>query len=282
MCFGTVRANQFDSLWYDGNAEISTYSLLESRYGEIRTGKRIMVFVTEPMRLSSHVKPDDKLPDNEQIKVIKLNDLRKFTTGIYDYSVMTSVFAAVEKKQSFDLNATMKVAFSSQEWCGLVYDRYVRTPDKYEGVRYSYFDREGETTYSFPAASLESEENLWLRIRELNGAYLKEGESKTLHLIPARWIIRKTHVPTKTVEVVISKGKPEVRETALGKREVVEFKWTIDTASTVVYVESHYPHRIVEFRERDGSSGKLIASKREPYWEQNRTKFDYLRKELGL
>ncbi|MBN1982369.1 MAG: hypothetical protein JW795_12625, partial [Chitinivibrionales bacterium] len=125
----TADQARFTKLWYDGNAEISTYELQESRYGELRRGIRTLVFVTEPMRLSTHIKPDAALPPAEMIRVIKMNDLRKFATGIYDYSVMTSVFTAVEEKIAYPMMGTMKVSFSSQEWCGQVFDRIVRTPD---------------------------------------------------------------------------------------------------------------------------------------------------------
>jgi hypothetical protein len=273
---------KFKNLWYDGNAEIATYSLNESRYGELRKGTRVLVFVTEPMRLATHIKPDVKLPEDKVIRVIKLNDLRKFTTGIYDYSVMTSVFTAVEKKQAFDNMATMKVSFSSQEWCGQVFDRIIRTPDTYNGTLYSYFESEGESAYQHPSANIETEDNLWIRIRELNEPMLKEGESKTIRVLPSRWIIRKSHVPSEIVSAVITKGKPEIRETVLGKINVIKFKWTINTASTTVFVEHKYPHRIVEFQERDGSSGMLMVSKREPYWKQNSNKFLNMRKVFGL
>lgn len=273
---------QFNNLWYDGNAEISTYVLKESRYNEIRDGIRVMVFVTEPLRISTHIKPDVKLPADQMIKVIKLNDLQKFTTGIYDYSVMTSVFAAVENKAPYGNMATMKISLTSQEWCGQVFDCIVRKENSYVGALYSYFESEGETDYSIDAAGVETEDNLWLRVRELNGPFLREGETKKLRLIPSRWIIRKAHVPTEVVDATLSKGKPQLRETALGKIETVPFTWTINEKSTTVFVEHNYPHRIVEFRERDGSSGKLIASRREPYWKQNGKQFETLRGALGL
>jgi len=69
-----------------------------------------MVFVTEPMRLTSHIEPDTDLPPSQKIEVLKLNDLRKFPTGIYDYSVMTSVFASVEVRKTIPLFGAMKVA----------------------------------------------------------------------------------------------------------------------------------------------------------------------------
>jgi hypothetical protein len=272
----------FGKLWYDGNAEIATYALQESRYGELREGTRVMVFVTEPMRLATHIKPDTKLPEDKMVRVIKLNDLRKFTTGIYEYSVMTSVFAAVEKKLGFENMATMKISYSSQEWCGQVFERLVRTAQKYEGMLYSYFESEGEESYGFDASGVETEDNLWIRVRELNGELLKEGESRKLRLIPSRWIIRKSHVPTVIVDATLSKGKPELRQSALGKIPTIPFSWKIGEGTTVVYVEQKYPHRIVEFKERDGSSGKLIAAQRQPYWQQNANRFAEKRIPLGL
>ena len=75
---------------------ITTYKITEMRYNEPREGVRIMVVVTEPLSMMTFVKPDSDLPSDKKIEVLKLNDLRKFTTGIYEYSVMTSVFAYVD------------------------------------------------------------------------------------------------------------------------------------------------------------------------------------------
>ena len=69
--------DQFKSLWYDGKSEISSYRLIEKRYGEFREGMRVMVVVTEPMDLRTHIKPDNKIPEKNKIRVIKLNDIRR-------------------------------------------------------------------------------------------------------------------------------------------------------------------------------------------------------------
>lgn len=275
-----ANQDRFDRFWYDGNAEISTYELQESRYGELRTGIRTMVFVTEPMRLTTHIKPDVTLPSEEKIKVIKLNDLRKFATGIYDYSVMTSVFTAVEAKSVYPDMGTMKLSFSSQEWCGQVFDRIVRNPATFTGVLYSYFESDGETSYTFDAQGIDTEDNLWIRIRELDGPFLSEGETRTLRLIPSSWILRKMHIPPSIVQAVIVKGKPRRQDSFRGKIDVVTFSWTINAVSTEVVVETKYPHLIIGWRERDGSSGTLVATSREPYWEQNAEKHRHLRGKL--
>jgi hypothetical protein len=274
---------RFSGLWYDGNAEISTYRLTETRYGEERTGVRVMVFVTEPMRLSTHIKPDSKLADNEQIPVIKLNDLRKFNTGIYDYSVMTSVFASVEKRTGIPSGSTMKVAFSAQEWCGVVYERLRRLDSAYSGSLYSYFESEGETDYRIPHdGNVETEDNLWLLVRELRGPIMKTGQRKSLRVIPSTWLRRKEHAPATVVTAVLQKGAPTPRQTALGTITAVPFNWEIEGKKTEVWVEEQYPHRILSWIERDGSRGEILATKRSPYWKQNDNASLSLRSELGL
>jgi len=278
------KESNFKKLWYDGNAEISTYTLLESRYGQIRNGKRVMVWVTEPLRLNTLIKPDKKLAESEMIRVLKLNDLRKFSTGIYEYSVMTSLFSAVENKGLLKNNETVKISFTAQEWCGQVFDRLINKDSAFTGHIYSYFETDAEKKYTLPSQNIETEENLWMRIRELNSVYLLPGNSLELSILPSRWMERKAHGAPQVHKGVISNEGVSQLNTVLGKIFVKKYVWQLNgqPGKTTVWVEEKYPHRIVQFTERDGSSGKLLASRREPYWTQNSTKFDFKRKELGL
>lgn len=278
-------AGQFESLWYDGNAEISVYRLSEMRYGELReNGRRVMVFVTEPMRLSTHIKPDVKLPEDEKVKVLKLNDLRTFTTGIYEYSVMTSVFASVDdSKKDIPLLSTMKIAFTSQEWCGTVFERVVRTPEQYQGVLYSYFESEGEQAYSFPhEGTVESEDNLWILSRELKGPMLSPGKELRIPVLISSWERRKSHRPPQVATAVLTKNDSTKVNTAIGTMKAHTVTWSINDATTNVVVEAAYPHRILSFQEPDGTRGEIIASRREPYWKQNKNVHTNLRVKLGL
>ena len=278
-----AASSSFDSLWYDGNAEISTYRTVEMRYGQPRNGTRTMVFVTEPMRLSTHIKPDQPIPDEKKIAVIKLNDVREFTTGIYDYNVMTSVFAAVEEKSGIPRGATMKQAFSSQEWCGVVFENIIRESDTYKRSLYSYFESEGTKHESIPHhGKVETEDNLWLMIRELQGPILRSGESRTLTLLPSLWLRRKTHENVTTKKATLTKGEPERIQTKLGSFRSVPFEWTAEQGATKVWVEAAYPHRILKWNERDGSAGEIMASRREPYWKLNKNRHTAYRAELEL
>jgi hypothetical protein len=66
---------------------------------------------------------------------MKLNEVRDFQTGIYDYNVLTSVFARVAAGWP-----VAKLSFSSQEWCGHVYHQLIPRNDRVAEVFHSYFE----------------------------------------------------------------------------------------------------------------------------------------------
>lgn len=279
----SVYADPFSELWYDGNAEISSYTLTEVRYGEPRTGERVLVFVTEPMRLATHIKPDVGLDPSEMVPVIKLIDSRRFVTGIYDYNVMSSVFAAVEEREEIPLMGTMKVAFTSQEWCGTTMERLVRGPQAFEGKLYSYFESEGEYSYSLPhATTAQAEEVLWILVRTLRGPALQSGEQRTLQIVPSMWSRRTTHEPPALVPAVLARHSNVTLDTPLGTKQARRFTWESGGKQTSVFVEDAYPHRILSWSEPNGSTGMIKASQRLPYWELNRNRDRRHREHLEL
>ena len=82
----TVDSKEFKDYWYDGKAEITSYKLEQARYGELHEGYAVLVFVAEDFSKSKQVKLDD--PQNakgDDVKVLKLNRIKKFDTGIYRY-----------------------------------------------------------------------------------------------------------------------------------------------------------------------------------------------------
>ncbi len=279
----TLWADTFSDLWYDGYAEISTFSLTEMRYGEPRTGTRTMVYVTEPLRIKTLIKPDSQLSSDAKIDVIKLNDIRKFNTGVYDYSVMTSVFSSVDKNKTFPLMHTVKTAFTSQEWCGTVFEQVTRYDDSYRIKLFSYFDSEGESTSTIPHNDrLDTEDNLWIRIRELRGSFLSENETKEISIIPSSWSRRKSHTPARPIKTYITKSHVFNIETIFGLIKAYAISWTHNALTTTVTLENAYPHRIISWQEGDGSKGRLIASERLPYWQQHKNSDLHLRDKLKL
>ena len=113
------EVNDFNDYWFSGKAELSSYELKQSRYGEIHDGEVVLVFVTEPFSLSKQVKLDyPKESGLDKVSVMKLNQSRKFNTGIYDYSILSSVFTPIEIEE---YPHALKTTTSMQEWCGHSY-----------------------------------------------------------------------------------------------------------------------------------------------------------------
>ena len=82
----------FSRAWSDGRAELSGYRARVNRYGEMRDAELVLIYVTEPMDRRTWVKDDDA-PAEHLVDVLKLNASLRFQTGVYPYSVLTSVFA---------------------------------------------------------------------------------------------------------------------------------------------------------------------------------------------
>ena len=141
-----AAAQDFWKHWGDGRAELNGYRLTQPRYGVNRDGSAVLVFVTEDFSDSLRVKADPgKHPAADVYPVMKLNVIRSFQTGIYDYNTMTSVFARVAAGWPL-----VKVSFSSQEWCGHVWHQIVPGKGGVAGLFHSYFDGEADGKDALP------------------------------------------------------------------------------------------------------------------------------------
>ena len=129
-------SEEFKDYWYNGTAEITSYQLTQERYGELRQGSAVNIFVTEDFLPKTQVKADS--PSEENIPVLKLNQTKKYVTGIYPYSVMTSIFTPTNNKKH-----AIKVSHSMQEWCGHVYVQLNNRND-FEITQHSYFEGEAD------------------------------------------------------------------------------------------------------------------------------------------
>ena len=142
-CGAHAAEPDFYRHWGDGKAEISSYEVVQMRYGEPRRGEGVLVYVTEDLNRKTLIKVESPTPKEDRLYTLKLNNVLKFNTGIYDYSVMTSVFARVGER-GFDLQ---KITFSAQEWCGHVFEEARPGKDRLHGELNSYFEREGKQDY---------------------------------------------------------------------------------------------------------------------------------------
>ena len=128
---------EFRDYWHAGKAELNAYDLNQSRYGEDRAGKAVLIFVTEDLYKKKQVKLDDPSGRNK-INVLKLNFTKKFITGIYPYSMMLSVFTPVNRERE---PSSIKATMSSQEWCGQVFTQVNLRGNRYIIKSHSYFEQ---------------------------------------------------------------------------------------------------------------------------------------------
>ena len=152
---GLYDSIAFKDYWYAGKAEVNAYNLDQSRYGENRPGKAMLIFVTEGFSKSKQVKLDHpEAAGDDKVTVMKLNYTKNFVTGIYPYSMMLSAFTPVSRNQYPN---TLKVTMSSQEWCGQVFSQMNLAGNQYEVTGYSYFEQEGDNHFKFDKTLLEDE-----------------------------------------------------------------------------------------------------------------------------
>ncbi len=185
----TVFSNtgdQLDAYWHQGLGEINVYSLEQNRYKDTYNGGVVLIFVTEDFLTDKQVK-NDAYKNKKSTPILKTNAIQRFSTGIYDYSLMTSVFTPV---QTSEWPATMKVTNSGQDWCGQVYSQINwNNEGEYQHLLHSYFENEGDQENTSEADLLEDE--IMNRIR-MGWQHLPEGEKQ---LIPSMNFLRLLHQP---------------------------------------------------------------------------------------
>lgn len=261
----------FWSYWGDGKAELSSYSVTQSRYGENRTASVVLIYVTEPFSVEKQVKLDNpKRGDKDVVQVLKLNRVKNFQTGIYPYTLMTSTFAPV---QGYKLGTTeyatgtpLKFSFSSQEWCGSMFHQLNRTATGMRTQERSYFESEGDTDASLdtPGTTLFADE-LFIAVREL----VRPMPTGSVALYPTLEYSRLFHKPLERETATIAKKDTRV---VLKKARVPATEWTISTTKQVwsFTVEKEYPRKILAYQHSVGNEvierGELLESLRLPYW----------------
>ena len=262
----------FKKYWFAGEAEITSYDLQQARYGEMREGHAVLIFVTEPFRPDKQVKADQQQADN--VQVLKLNSTKKFITGIYPYSIMSSTFYPVFIKQQ-----ALKVSASVQEWCGHVYMQ-LNNRAKFKVASYSYFESEGDQELELEKAALENE--VWTQLR-IDPSSLPTG---TLSMVPSFEYLRLGHAKIQAYEV-------QARLQADDSISTYELTYPDLDRSLQIQFLTDFPHTIDNWSEtyKSGfgpnariltSTAKKIKTLKTTYWQQNGNKDVILRDSLGL
>lgn len=265
-------SEEFKAYWYKGEAELTSYALQQARYGNLNEGHAVLVFVTEPFNPQEQVKADRPSDDNQS--VLKLNATKKFLTGIYPYSIMTSTFLPVGEKKH-----ALKVTNSVQEWCGHVFSQ-LNNREKFEISSYSYFESEGDQELKLEKTILEDE--FWGMIR-LAPDELPEGE---FDILPSFEYLRLKHKPIRSYKASAAKKID-------GALTIYTLSFPELDRTLSISFSTAFPHTIESWEESapDGfganasvlkTTAKRIERVKLPYWRLNGPEDVALRNELGI
>ena len=280
--FGTYTHDQFRDYWYNHGAEISRFTLQQMRYGEIHEGDAVLVFVTEEINPAIQVKADYSGPQN--IPILKLNAVRKFFTGIYPYSIMTSIFSPVDA-QKYPL--PLKITSSTQEWCGQVYTQMNLRDDEYRVRMHSYFEKEGDQKFNIK--DYVPEDAIWTMIRLAPNA-LPQGD---FVMIPGTVYVRLVHRPLRPQKAVAVLGSIEEKSLEGNPLVRYEIDFPEEQRSLSIFFEKDFPYRIQKWEESyrglSGMRKKAMTTRAtrthtimDAYWQHHGNKDRSSLKKLGL
>lgn len=272
-----TQKKEFTNYWYQQKAEMNSYELLQARYGEIRKGEAVLVFVTEDFSSSKQVKMDNPSKSwEDRVPVLKMNFSKKFNTGIYPYSMMSSVFMPIKGD---DLRP-LKLNNSNQEWCGQTFIQLNKNESGYLVNEFSYFENEGDN--SGQVLNYPFEDNLFNVIRA-NPKTLPVGSFK---MYPALMYLRLMHKPVKAYQVeseLISENGITVyklfypnldRTFSVGFK--TEFPYAIDSW------KEEYMSGWGDSKKRLVTQAKLKDRRLIDYWNKNALKDSTIRKEFRV
>lgn len=278
----------FRAYWFGGKAELNHYRLDQAQYGAMNPGEAVLIFVTEDFRTDEQVKSETEASHDRSVPVLKTNYIRRFKTGVYDYSLFTSVFTPIDNPA---FPNTQKVSTSGQEWCG---HSYVQVNYKNNGFRVSgrsYFEQEVAEDYDVDEAVLEDE--LFNRIR-LNPAALPTGD---IHLITGTQAARLRHkrlasLPaTATLDTVRATEWVRTHAPSPAASQAVAYlvDYKEDGRTLLVVFETAFPHRILGWEDTYKTKDRLLTSRavltnslQSDYWTHNTPADSTLRSQLGV
>ncbi len=265
-------SSEFKEYWYSGEAEITSYELEQARYGELRKGEAVLIFVTEDFLPDEQVKAN--VSSKENISVLKLNATKNFLTGIYPYSIMQSTFYPLNGQEH-----ALKVSTSIQEWCGQVYSQ-INNRKKYQFVSHSYFQGEADQEFNLEKAFLENE--IWSILR-IDPNRVPTGK---LQMIPSLEYLRLSHKEVKAYEV--NAEFYTIENFNIYRLEFPELKRNLK-----IYSSRTFPYTIEKWEESfpsgSGENAEILttsATKKQriksDYWNRNSNKNLPLRDKLEL
>ncbi len=276
-----VREDGLGKIWYQGKAEVNRFELMQNRYRQVHPGELVLIFVTEDFLTKKQVKNDNYQNPNST-PIIKTNQLRKFTTGFYDYSVMLSVFTPTKVNE---FPRTMKITNTSQDWCGHTFMQVNDREDGLEMELRSYFENEGDKTAMLESAFLEDE--IFNRIR-MNPGSLPMGE---VEMYTSTTYARLAHKPFEPIKAEASLEDYKGSEFTGENLKIYEVYYPSHRRTLSVIFSGNAPYQIEGFKEAapsvfDGTVRETVARRTHTewidYWSKNSLGDASLRDKIGM
>jgi hypothetical protein len=283
---GPKFGDAFWKQWGDGRGELAGYELDLPRYGALRHGVAVTIFVTETFSNARRVKADPgRHPKRDEFPVMKLNLVQDFPTGIYDYNLMTSAFTALAPVNARPSGSPTKVSFSSQEWCGQAYAQVLFDARYARFTSHSYFDTEADSAASMdmPNDAL-SEDALLAWARGFSPPLLAPGDSAEAPLLGSLRQSRLLHEPLVVSQAHFHRAAaPEPVTVPAGKFDADVYTVAVPAGRTwTFWVERVEPHRVLMWSCSDGERARLLGSDRLAYWKLNAPGGEQYLGRLGL
>jgi hypothetical protein len=275
----------FDKYWQQGKAELSRYRLNQARYGNLNRGEMVVITVTEPFNTDKQVKSDSA--SGQAVRpVMKAQTMRRFTTGIYDYAITTTSFKPLDDAVT---RPAMKITSTAVDWCGQTFAQLNQTGKGYRVESRSYFESEGDETFSVGNAFGEDE--IWQRIR-LAPDMLPVGE---INVLPALSAVRLRHrrLAAEPASATLSDyNGNDFSGKQLRSYRLVYAMGQSDERNVDFIFERAFPHTIVGYTEEyaDGfvtprrlkTIAKLSKTVLLDYWRTHDPEHEVLRRQLSV
>ncbi|MBL7959986.1 septum formation inhibitor Maf [bacterium] len=278
VAWAPPNGKEFSDYWYQGKAELTNYDLEQARYGEVHKGNAVLIYVTEDFWTAKQVKLEDYSKGKAgAAPVLKLNFTKNFTTGIYPYTMMKSVFTPIDLK---NFPHSLKITSTVLEWCGQVFTQINHRKDGFNIRVFSYFEKEADTDYVLKKDFLEDE--IWSRIR-IAPELLPVGK---INIIPGTMTSRLRHkkLAVETALATIQLNADTMTYTV---------NYSNDDRILAIQFNKDFPHEILSWAEtyKDGfgESASILITKAVrkkstmlDYWNKHAVADSVYRKELGL
>ncbi|WP_411825340.1 septum formation inhibitor Maf [Luteolibacter sp. AS25] len=263
----SAAAGPIQDFWFNG-AEISSYTLSQSRYGSNHPGHAELVYVTEPFLTEKQVKNENG--GEPTTDVLKLNALTTFNTGLYSYRTMTSTFRPIDVEK---FPFALKTSTSVQDWCGQSFQQANLVGNEWHIELRSYFEDEGDQELTIPET--HTEDGIWITLR-LNPKELPTGN---ISMIPGAVFTRFNHQPVQTTP-----AKAELK--AGGKDSIYTITYPSLKRTLSIRFDTKFPHIIRGWTENIGDQKTTATLNKRLmnvyYWEQHNPGDASKRKSLGL